>query len=98
MALAGGLGALVRLTSVPFEGPTVSDRALLYSESTGRFLVEVAPPDAAAFEEATRGLPRARIGETTEKREVAVLGLRSAPLLAAPLDGLRDAFLRRLPL
>jgi phosphoribosylformylglycinamidine synthase len=98
MCLAGDLGALVRLTSVPFEGPAVSDRALLYSESTGRFLVEVAPADAAAFEAATKGLPRARIGETTEKREVSLLGLRSAPLLSAPLDGLRDAFLRRLPL
>jgi phosphoribosylformylglycinamidine synthase II len=98
MCLAGDLGALVRLTSVPFEGAEVTDQALLYSESTGRFLVEVAAKDAAAFEAATKGLPRARIGETTAKASVSVLGLRSEPALEAGVDALRAAFLRRLPL
>jgi phosphoribosylformylglycinamidine (FGAM) synthase-like enzyme len=98
MCLAGGRGALVRLTSVPFEGPDATDGALLYSESTGRFLVEVDPAKAPAFEEATKGLPRARIGETAAGGRLKVLGLRTAELLDEPVDALRAAFLRRLPL
>jgi phosphoribosylformylglycinamidine synthase len=98
MCLAGDLGALLRLTSVPWEGPEVSDQALLYSESTGRFLVEVAPEEAPAFERATTGVPRARVGETTAKETLSVLGLRNIPLISLGVDDLRRAFLRRLPL
>jgi phosphoribosylformylglycinamidine synthase len=96
--LAGDLGALLRLTSVPYEGAEVTDSALLYSESTGRFLVEVAPANSAAFEAATAGVPRARVGETSAEGGLRVLGLRSATLADEPVASLRGAFLRRLPL
>jgi phosphoribosylformylglycinamidine synthase len=96
--LAGDLGALVRLTSVPWEGPEVSDDALLYSESTGRFLVEVDPRSVPAFERATDALPRAHIGETAAGGVLRVLGLRNAQVLQEPVASLRAAFLRRLPL
>ncbi len=95
--LAGDLGAVVRLTSVPWEGPEVTDGALLYSESCGRFLVEVAPESAADFERETAGLPRARVGETAAEARLTVLGLRGAVLLEEPVEALREAFLRRLP-
>ncbi|HEU4395263.1 MAG TPA: phosphoribosylformylglycinamidine synthase subunit PurL, partial [Planctomycetota bacterium] len=97
MCLAGDRGAILRLTSVPYEGATVTDGALLHSESMGRFLVEVAPDRSAAFEAATAGLPRARVGETTADGRLRVQGLRGAPLLDEGVDGLREAFLRRLP-
>jgi phosphoribosylformylglycinamidine synthase len=97
MAIAGDLGALVRLTSVPWEGPEVSDQALLCSESTGRFLVEVSPASAPAFERATQGIPRARIGET-RRGDLEVTGLRNTPVLRLGVTAMRDAFLRRLPL
>jgi phosphoribosylformylglycinamidine synthase len=98
MCLAGDRGALLRLTSLPFEGDEVTDGALLYSESTGRFLVEVAPDRAAAFEAATRDLPRAPVGETAAGGRLRLLGLRGVPLLDEPVEALREAFLRRLPL
>ncbi len=101
MCLAGDRGARLVLTSVPFEGPEATDGALLWSESTGRFLVEVAEGRAAAFEGATAGLPRARVGSTTAEgagARLLVEGLRGAPLLDEPVEALRAAFLRRLPL
>jgi phosphoribosylformylglycinamidine synthase II len=98
MCLAGEVGARLTLTSVPYEGAEATDGALLFSESTGRFLVEVAPGSAGAFEAATAGLPRARVGETTAETALEIRGLRSAPVLAAPVADLRAAFLRRLPL
>lgn len=98
MCIAGDRGARLLLTSVPYEGATVTDGALLHSESTGRFLVEVAEGRAAAFEEATAGLPRARVGATEAGGRLRVEGLRGAPLLDEPVEALRAAFLTRLPL
>jgi phosphoribosylformylglycinamidine synthase len=56
MAFAGGVGLTLCLADVPCEsaeidGAEIDGAAiLLYSESSGRFLVEVAESDAAAFE------------------------------------------------
>ncbi len=98
MGIAGDRGALLRLSSVPFEGSEVTHGALLYSESTGRFLVEVDPARARAFEEATTRIPRARIGDTTDDGRLRMMGLRTAQVLDEPVAALREAFLRRLPL
>ncbi len=98
MCLAGDRGARLVLTSVPYEGAEATDGALLWSESTGRFLVEVAGGKAEAFEKATAGLPVARVGGTTGDGRLRVEGLRSAVVIDAPVDRLREAFTRRLPL
>jgi len=63
-AFAGGLGCAADLSLVPADAPDLRDDELLFSESTGRFVVSVAPENAAAFEEALAGLPVARVGET----------------------------------
>ncbi len=77
MAFSGGLGAKISLANVPYiassddagaQRDPASGRSpavLLFSESNTRFLCEVRPADAAAFEAAMSGIPCAPIGEVT---------------------------------
>ncbi|HEX6509053.1 MAG TPA: phosphoribosylformylglycinamidine synthase I, partial [Chloroflexota bacterium] len=60
MALAGGLGLDLDLERVPRS--TESIEVILFSESPGRFLLEVADEQAARFEDLFEGLPYACIG------------------------------------
>lgn len=68
MALAGRLGAQADLGVLG----DLADDALLYSESNGRLLVEVAEADAGAFEVALAEAPLARIGEVTSTPELVI--------------------------
>jgi phosphoribosylformylglycinamidine synthase len=56
MCIGGTLGADVTLNFTP---------KLMFAESLSRFIVEVAPEDAAAFEQALTGVAVARIGSVT---------------------------------
>jgi phosphoribosylformylglycinamidine synthase len=67
MAFAGALGAKLELARAPRD---VADDAplaavLLFSESNTRFLCEVPPENASAFEQRLGGVPHACIGEVT---------------------------------
>ncbi len=65
MAFAGGFGANVDLTRVPCDRE-MDFAARLFSESNTRFLCEVRPENAAAFEAAIAGATTARIGQVTD--------------------------------
>jgi phosphoribosylformylglycinamidine synthase len=81
MAMAGRLGADVSLAAIPAAGaPTLLER--LFSESNSRFIAEVAPDRAAAFERTLAGIPFARIGQVTERAELRIDGA------VVPLDAL----------
>jgi len=60
MALAGGLGVDLELDRVPAE--TDRTEALLFAESPGRFLIEVASDGASDVERIFEDLPYARVG------------------------------------
>ncbi|MBX3415052.1 MAG: phosphoribosylformylglycinamidine synthase subunit PurL [Pirellulales bacterium] len=79
MAFAGGLGAEIELDRVLHDMPPseLADATLLFSESNSRFLCEVAPEQAAAFEGALGQVPLAKIGQVTETGRVQVCGLAS---------------------
>jgi hypothetical protein len=63
----------------------------LFSESPTRFLVEVRPGEAGAFERALAGLPLARIGAVTG--EAALVAREAgAELLRVDISDLRAAF------
>jgi phosphoribosylformylglycinamidine synthase len=67
------------------------DAILLFSESNSRFLCEVRPEDAAAFEAALHKVPLARLGVVvTEPRLEMLSGAR--PLISAPLAELKEAW------
>ncbi len=58
MCIGGQLGAKVNLAAIP-QHPIVT----LFSESLGRFIVEVPPNESAAFEALFEGLPCSYLGE-----------------------------------
>ena len=97
MAFAGGLGAKINLHKAATVGRApddLSDAALLFSESNTRFLCEVQPDNAAAFETALADVPHARIGEVVDSGKLEIVG--EAPLLQADLHVLKEAWQKPL--
>lgn len=73
MAMSGELGAELDLSQVPVAGDHKRvDDWVLYSESNGRYLVEVREGDRTAFESRFSGLPCARVGCVTDAQTVSV--------------------------
>lgn len=91
MALAGNLGLTLDLRTVPREPAADDDLTLLFSESPTRFLVEVHPADAAAFEAALAGYPYARIGVVTEA-DVRITGLSGVTMVHLTLPAIASAW------
>ncbi|MFH0911873.1 MAG: phosphoribosylformylglycinamidine synthase subunit PurL [Planctomycetota bacterium] len=94
-AFAGGLGMELSLAGVPVpEHRTLRTDALLFSESQSRFLAEVAPPSAAAFERILRQHEVAfgRIGSVTGLNRLVVADASGSRVIDEPLDGLRAAW------
>jgi phosphoribosylformylglycinamidine synthase len=102
MAFAGEMGAAVTLNHVPT--PDDVDEAvspervvqLLFSESNTRFLCEVAPDKAAAFEAAMGEIAHARIGEVNDTGRLSVsVQVPDGPdqlVVDAPVSDLKEAW------
>jgi phosphoribosylformylglycinamidine synthase len=72
MAFAGGFGAKIDLKNVPCAEGVKDATVLLFSESNTRFVCEVTPENAAAFEAALQEVPCGRIGSVTENADLRV--------------------------
>jgi len=72
MAFAGGLGLELQCANVPASPDVSSAREVLFSESATRFLVEVEPDKAKAFEEALADVPAAPIGKVAEAPRLVI--------------------------
>jgi phosphoribosylformylglycinamidine synthase II/phosphoribosylformylglycinamidine synthase I len=92
MCLAGRLGAEVDLRKVPCPEVASEDDVLLFSESLCRFLVEVRPEDASAFEAMLEGHPIARIGRVSEDGLLRVVGLDGRERIRLPVEALERAW------
>jgi phosphoribosylformylglycinamidine synthase II/phosphoribosylformylglycinamidine synthase I len=92
MCLAGRLGAEVELALIPGADRIARDDEVLYSESLCRFVVEVRPEDAPAFEAALASVPHARIGRVVEGEWLRVRGRRGQDVLSAPVADLETAW------
>src|SRR5262249_48312691 len=88
MACAGGVGA--DLTSAG--APGLSDQVALFSESTTRFVVEVRPDRAAAFESLFAGLPLTKLGVTMKEPRLRIAGANGEWVIWASLDQLKSAW------
>jgi phosphoribosylformylglycinamidine synthase II len=76
-------------------GEGISPAALLFSESNTRFLCEVEPANAAAFEALLSAIPHARIGEVVAGDKLEIL-LDGETLIAAELPALKEAWQKPL--
>ena len=94
MAFAGDIGADLSLENPSLQN--LSEEILLFSESTTRFLVEVAPGDTAELEERFRGLPCARVGQTCAERRLQIAGQTGDRIVSAPLSDLKEAWQKTL--
>jgi phosphoribosylformylglycinamidine synthase subunit PurSL len=109
MAFSGGLGTriiLANVTTLPAPAgtetaskgraepvPVLSAAALLFSESNTRFLCEVPPEKANAFEALMDGVPHARIGEVSDSGRLEIVeDVSGEKLVDADIASLKKAW------
>ncbi len=92
MALAGRLGLELDLAPLPRADLVTRDDVALFAESNARFLVEVAPGDAAAFEEALGERHWACLGRVVEEAGLLVRGLQGSVVVDCALADLVRAW------
>ena len=95
MAFAGELGLDLQLKDLGIEGELPlgvdADALKLFSESTSRFLVEVEPANAKAFEEALKGMPLTLLGSVQAAPLFKLSGSAGKTLFELPIEDLRQA-------
>jgi phosphoribosylformylglycinamidine synthase len=97
MAFAGGLGTTIYLKNVPRIGPIYRNDYILFSESNGRFLVEVAPINEGKFMKAMAGITMASIGYVNETENLEVHGIiEDNVVIKATLTELKEAWQKPL--
>jgi phosphoribosylformylglycinamidine synthase len=89
MALAGGVGADVTGLAAAAALP---DEVLLYSESTTRFVIEVAPSHVAAVRACLADVPFFEIGRTTKETRLRIAGNNGEWIVWAQLADLQKAW------
>ncbi len=102
MAFAGLCGATIKLAGVPRDGSVDStqpdaDSVLLFSESASRFVVEVSPANAGAFEAilAAAKVPCGHIGEVTGGERLQIAAGAGAAI-DLPLAEMKEAWQKPL--
>ena len=93
-AFAGELGVEVDLGAIP--GDAASAVSLLFSESSCRFLVTVAPQAQRAFAESLSGQSCARIGTVTEAQQLRIRGRDGRLIVERDLPALKKVWKERL--
>ena len=93
MALAGGFG--LELTR-PDSDHDLPNSAWLFSESNTRFLVEVTPENADAFESLLGEIPLARLGEVTKKDRLLIRDRQGVTRIDSEIAELKAAWQRPL--
>lgn len=92
MCLAGRLGATVDLSLTPGAASLPVADQLFFSESPGRFVIEVRPADAPALEAILQGVPYARIGQVEQTAELRVKTENNPTWLWLPVAELEAAW------
>ena len=95
MAFGGDLGASVSLSDLLYEGKKRDDFAL-FSETTGRIVVEVPADKAAAFERLFDKTPYALIGRVTEEPFLRIGGFDGSLVVEEVVRNLYAAWRRPL--
>lgn len=91
IAIAGGTGLRLALEDIPYTPDATSVYTLLFSESNGRFIVEVRPEDAGAFEALLAGLPYGRAGLVLEAPQVEI-AYKGEVVVQAEVEALRETW------
>jgi len=96
MCFAGGLGANIFLSDLPYRGKEKRDDFVLFSESHSRFIVEVERSRQKAFEKAMGKAANKLIGCVTGSKELKIFGLDGKVCVEADLSSLKEAWQKTL--
>lgn len=92
MAIGGGLGIDIDLAALP-HGRAVDDSATAaFSESAGRFLVEIHPDREAEFAAALDGYPTALVGAVRSDQKLVLAGIDGAAYIATDVAAATTAW------
>jgi phosphoribosylformylglycinamidine synthase len=92
MAFAGSVGLDLDLRAVIVSEPIETSDLVLFSESNGRFLLEVAPDHREALEEIMGDCACSMIGQTVESTDLRITGLDGKVAVSASHQELRRAW------
>jgi phosphoribosylformylglycinamidine synthase subunit PurSL len=92
MCVAGRLGAEIDLAAVPCSEDISTDSTILFSESNARFIVEVRPEDATAFETRLRNCPSSRVGFVRSEGTLKIIGLNHEIVFEVAVERLCEAW------
>ena len=92
MAFAGGLGVDLDLSQLATNTGLPEAAALLFSESTTRFVIEVEPEHCAQVEKEFAGLPLTRIGQVDSTNRVRAVIQNGATVLDQGCVELKSAW------
>ena len=92
MCIAGRCGLQLTLDAVVRSADVTTDAAALFSESSTRFLVEVAPEDAAAFGAYLKGAPFACIGKVADQQALQIRGFSGDVVVQATVSDLTQTW------
>jgi len=96
MSFAGGLGAEIKIKSVPLSEKITRDDFILFSESNSRFIVEVAPQNKEKFEKTLQGVSFANIGTTNNSNKLEVFGLSGKKVVSESISDLKEVWQKPL--
>jgi phosphoribosylformylglycinamidine synthase len=88
VAMGGNLGVNVDLGRVPTDSMNRND-AILFAESSGRFIVTIDPNNRTFFEDLFKGLACACIGTVTEGTDLVIKGIDGKALTNIPVQDLK---------
>ncbi len=92
-AMAGRLGLDVDLENIPLKGGgEINNAAALFSESSGRFILTIAPENRDVFEKLCKGLPCACVGSVTDANVLTIRGQGGETLVDLSITDLDTAF------
>ena len=91
IAMGGNLGMHINLNDLPADEHQRND-VLLFSESSGRFIVTVDPKNQQKFETLFKDLDYACIGRVTEEPHLTVNGLDGLPVIHLNISDLKSAW------
>lgn len=92
MAFAGGLGAEVQLERLAQQSGLTDPGTILFSESPSRFVVEVTPTHATAFEQLLAHLPVTYLGQVTDSPHLIIRSTQATPIINEPLTTLKSTW------
>jgi len=92
MAFSGQVGADIALSNLPYQGKGKRNDTLLFSETAGRFVVEVDPSQRRSFEKIMKDVPMAEIGRTSDQPILTVTGVHGKVCVQADVASLKEAW------